>query len=72
MPVIRVEMVSGRTPEQKRALVKQLTEAFVATCGGSPQAVQVVLTDVARGDWAVAGRLMSDPPPDASSGPGKA
>ncbi|WP_439814885.1 2-hydroxymuconate tautomerase [Zavarzinia sp. CC-PAN008] len=60
MPMIRVEMYPGRTQDQKRALVKALTDAFVATAGATPDAVQVVLTEVAPSDWAVAGILASD------------
>lgn len=60
MPIIRVEMLEGRTAEQKRALVKELTEAFVRTAGGRPDAISVVLTDVAKGDWAAGGKLYSD------------
>ncbi|MGI9487093.1 MAG: 4-oxalocrotonate tautomerase [Geminicoccaceae bacterium] len=60
MPVIRVEMFEGRNAEQKRALVKELTETFVRTARGTPESVQIVLTDVAKDDWAVAGKLCSD------------
>ena len=35
MPTIRVELFEGRTVDQKRALAKALTEATVATLGGS-------------------------------------
>ncbi len=60
MPTIRVEMFEGRTADQKRALVKELTDSFVRTAGGTPESVQIVLTDVAKDDWAVAGKLCSD------------
>ena len=60
MPVIRVEMFKGRTPEQKRAMVKEVTDAFVRTAGGTPEAVHVIITDVEKSDWAVAGTLASD------------
>ncbi len=60
MPMIRVEMFAGRTAEQKRALVKELTDAFVRTAGGTPESVQIVLSDVEKGDWASAGQLFSD------------
>ncbi len=36
MPMIRVEMVQGRTVEQKRALARELTDAFCRTCNGRP------------------------------------
>lgn len=60
MPMIRVEMFKGRSREQKRALARALTEAFNSTCGGTPQSVQVVITDIDREDWATAGELAID------------
>ncbi len=60
MPMIRVEMFAGRTADQKRALVKELTDAFVRAAGGTPESVQIVLSDVDKNDWASAGQLFSD------------
>jgi 4-oxalocrotonate tautomerase len=60
MPTIRVEMLEGRTPEQKKEFVKAVTEVAVKTLGAKPEVVTVVLCDVKRSDWAVAGVLMSD------------
>lgn len=53
MPIIRVEMFSGRSVDQKRALVRELTEAFVNAAGVLPQSVHVVITDVDKSDWGV-------------------
>jgi 4-oxalocrotonate tautomerase len=61
MPTIRVEMFEGRTPEQKQAFVKAITEATVNTLGGSADSVQVVITDVSKSNWASGGLLWSDP-----------
>jgi len=41
MPTIHVELFEGRTPEQKKALVKALTEAAVNTLGSKPEGVDV-------------------------------
>ena len=60
MPMIRVEMYEGRTVDQKRALAEKLTEAFVETCGGTPAAVQIVISDIAKEDWATGGALAAD------------
>ena len=46
MPIIRVEMFAGRTEQQKRALVRELTDAFVNVAGGTPESVNVVITDI--------------------------
>jgi 4-oxalocrotonate tautomerase len=60
MPTIRVELMEGRTPEQKKNLVSALTRAVVETLGTKPEAVDVLLFDVKRGDWATGGVLWSE------------
>lgn len=61
MPMISVQMYPGRTHEQKQALVKELTEAFVRTCGGKAEGVWVVLNEVPREHWGVGGNLSRPP-----------
>ena len=68
MPIIRVEMFSGRTDEQKRALVKELTEAFLRTAGSQPEHIHVVITDVDKTNWGFAGELTADRYPDEPEG----
>ena len=46
MPLIRVEMFKGRTDEQKKVLVKELTDSFIKSCGGNRDAVDVIITDI--------------------------
>ncbi|MGO1120887.1 2-hydroxymuconate tautomerase [Rhodovibrionaceae bacterium A322] len=64
MPIIRVEMFKGRTRDQKRELVKEVTDAFVRTCGGKPEGLSVVITEVEKEDWGMGGQLMADKYPD--------
>jgi 4-oxalocrotonate tautomerase len=68
MPTIRVELFGGRTPQQKAALAKELTEACVRVLGGSADGVDVVFQDVARHDWATGGVLWSDKAPPKPAG----
>ena len=60
MPTLRVELFEGRSPQQKAALAKELTEACVRVLGGSAGGVDVIFQDVARHDWATGGVLWSD------------
>ena len=55
MPTIRVELLEGRTAEQKTALVKALTQAAVDSLGSNPESVDVVLFDIPRHNWATGG-----------------
>lgn len=60
MPTLRVELFEGRTPQQKAALAKELTDACVRVLGGSADGVDVLFFDIARHDWASGGSLWSE------------
>ncbi len=60
MPLIQVQMFVGRTPQQKRDLVRALTDAFVEAAGSTPDSVDIILTDVEQSDWAQGGELFSE------------
>lgn len=55
MPTIRVELLEGRTPEQKKELAQAFTQACTQTLGSKPESVDVLFFDVARQDWATGG-----------------
>lgn len=56
MPILRVELLAGRTSEVKEALAEKLTEAVVETLQVPPERVRVLLHEVEREHWFVAGR----------------
>jgi 4-oxalocrotonate tautomerase len=60
MPNIRVEMLEGRSPEQKSAMARELTEAFLRTAGGRREAISVVITEVSAENWAIGGGILAD------------
>jgi 4-oxalocrotonate tautomerase len=60
MPTIRVELMEGRTPEQKTALVKALTLAVVESLGSKPESIDVLLFDIPRQNWATGGVQWSE------------
>jgi len=63
MPIIRVEMLKGRSVEQKRALAEKLTDGFIEACGGNKASINVLITDVEAEDWAIGAELISDRKP---------
>ena len=60
MPEIYVHAVEGRTIEQKRALVKDITAAVVAHFAVAPEAVMVEIVETPRHNKAKGGVLFSD------------
>lgn len=61
MPVIRVEMLEGRSLAQKKEFAETVTREGARILACPPDAIQIVFVSVAKEDWAVAGRLMSEP-----------
>ena len=62
MPVLTVEWVEGRTPQQKAHLAEALTKAFVDIAKVQKEQVWIVFRDVKRSDWAMAGKLLRKTP----------
>ncbi|HVG51570.1 MAG TPA: tautomerase family protein [Xanthobacteraceae bacterium] len=63
MPEIVVYAIEGRSADQKRGLVRDLTQAMVKNYGVPADAVVVTVVETKAGDKAKGGVLFSDMPP---------
>jgi len=61
MPTYHVEMMEGRTLDQKKKLVAELTRVSVEVLAVAPESVDVIITDIKRENWATGGKLWSEP-----------
>lgn len=59
MPIVRIEMWSGRTVAQKAKLARVTTEAMVNIAKTAPEATIIVFEDIDKENWAEAGVLAS-------------
>jgi 4-oxalocrotonate tautomerase len=60
MPYVTIVLREGRSVEQKREMVKAVTEAIVRTAGAKPEAVHIVLHDAPAHNLAREGILIAD------------
>jgi len=60
MPIVRVEMWTGRSQSQKQELARAITDALVNIGQTTPEATIIVFQDVDKENWAQAGVLASD------------
>lgn len=60
MPIVGVKMLTGRTPEQKRALVREITDALVRTIDTTTDQVNVLIEEYEPDHWAFGGEFFSD------------
>lgn len=60
MPFIRIEMLDGRSKEQKKEIVEVLSHHLARIANCRVDDVQVVISEVNRENWAVGGVVQSD------------
>lgn len=62
MPIVNINFKEGRTLDQKRRMVKKVTEAICETMEVGPQAVRIILNEMKNDEFAIAGTLVCDDP----------
>jgi 4-oxalocrotonate tautomerase len=65
VPLVTVTMLHGRSPEQKRRLIADLTAVMVEVAGVRHEQVEVVLQEVTGDSWGRGGVPLSE----ADAGP---
>ena len=60
MPIVRVEMWTGRTLAQKKELARVITDAMVNIAHTTAEATIIVFEDIPRENWAQTGKLASE------------
>lgn len=60
MPLIHIELIKGRSQEQLKNLVADVTAAVVKNTGAPAEHVHVVLNEMQKNRYAVGGTLKSD------------
>lgn len=60
MPIVRVTLAEGRSPEQKQALAREITDSVVRHCGGHAQHVYVLFEDIPPDEWLVGGDTITE------------
>ncbi len=59
MPLVVIEMLEGRTVEQKKQLAEGITYSFTKI-GVPPEAVHIIIKDNPKHNWATGGKLASE------------
>lgn len=60
MPILQVEILKGRTIEQKREMVKKVTDAVTETLDCPKEAVSIIIREMELENFAKAGVLKVD------------
>lgn len=55
MPLAQITLMEGRSPEQLRALIAEVTQAIVRAVDAPAQNVRVVIQEVPKTHWGIGG-----------------
>jgi 4-oxalocrotonate tautomerase len=59
MPIVTVELIPGRTEDQKQQLAEAMTEAMVKIAGSTRENVWVKFIEIPRENWSIGGTLIT-------------
>lgn len=57
MPIVNIQMIEGRTPEQKENLIKDVTAAVVKNTGAPKEAVSIIISEMKKENYGHAGEV---------------
>lgn len=60
MPIVTIKMIEGRTDEQKRNLVEQVTTAVSETVNAPKENVSIIIEEMKKEHYATGGVRVSD------------
>ena len=60
MPIIQVNLMEGRTVDQKRKVVQEITNAVMKSLDVPADAVRIILREMSKENYAIAGKLRID------------
>lgn len=60
MPYVSIQITKGSSRRQKAQLVKDVTDSLVRVLGKKPEHTNVVIQEIAEGDWGFAGLLTDE------------
>lgn len=61
MPFINLKIAGELTKEQKKQLADEFSKSIAKVTGKSPKSTYIVFEEIARENWAIGERLLSDP-----------
>lgn len=60
MPIVQIDLFTGRSLEQKRLLAEKVTRAITESIGAPAESVSIIIREMSKENYAQAGKLAAD------------
>jgi 4-oxalocrotonate tautomerase len=61
MPIVKVQLLPGRSKEVKAKIAAGITDVLINVADGSREHSIVLFEEISENDWAIGGELVSSP-----------
>lgn len=55
MPIVNIQMMEGRTDEQKTALIREVTDAVMSAISSPEESIRVLLQEIPKKHFGISG-----------------
>ncbi|WP_084213528.1 4-oxalocrotonate tautomerase [Thermicanus aegyptius] len=60
MPLVQIHMLEGRTEEQKKRMMVEVTEAIARTLNAPVESIRIAIYELPKSHWSVGGITMEE------------
>ncbi|WP_221793980.1 2-hydroxymuconate tautomerase [Oceanobacter mangrovi] len=60
MPIVTIQMMEGRSEDQKRNIIEQVTATLAEASDSPVEAIRIILQEVPSTNWGKAGKMAKD------------
>jgi 4-oxalocrotonate tautomerase len=61
MPVVKIEMLAGKTKDQKKKMIEGITKAITEATGVEPEKVWLIISEIQHENWGSGGKQKEPP-----------
>ncbi|AWE06185.1 4-oxalocrotonate tautomerase [Lysinibacillus sp. 2017] len=60
MPIVQIQLLEGRSAEQKRRIIYEMTETLAQVADVPKESIRIIIQEIPLDHWGIAGETMTE------------
>ena len=60
MPIVQIQLLEGRSAEQKRHIIYEMTETLARVADAPKESIRIIIQEIPSDHWGIAGETMTE------------
>ena len=60
MPIVQIQLLEGRSSEQKRRIIYEMTETLAQVADVPKESIRIIIQEIPLDHWGIAGETMTE------------